>query len=195
MRAAMTNRHICLRLLAYSKASLLLSLEGLTREQLVWQPAPGKGTIGWNAAHVSQFRGALMWCFDPEPRWTELEPLIAFGYGSNPDELRDKLPPKAELIRLIHEDWDLLLQRLAPFTEADYEREVPLNNPDGETLFEALHRVSWHADHHVGRICALRSQLNTPTFPRPVFGARGRRALKEASESRWERIVRAADEL
>jgi hypothetical protein len=33
---------------AYAKASLPRSLEGLTQGDLLWQPAPGRTSIGWN---------------------------------------------------------------------------------------------------------------------------------------------------
>jgi hypothetical protein len=189
----MLSSEVCLRLLAYSKASLLRSLEGLTQEDLLWQPAKGRNSIGWNAGHVGQFRGAFMWFFDAKPNWVQLGPLLAFGYGGDPDQTRDAIPPKAELIRLIHEDWPLVLERLRHFSEDDFAREVPLNNPDGETLFEMVHRTSWHADHHVGRICALRADLGKPAFPRPTFGSRARRALQVTSESQWEKVLACVD--
>ena len=190
----MLTSDACLRMLAYSKASLLLSLEGLTQDDLLWQPGPGKNSIGWNACHVAHYRGAMMWYFDKEPDWESLGPLLAFGYDSDPDTLRDAIPAKARIIELIHEDWLWLLPRFAAFTEDDFERELSLNNPDGETLFEMWHRVSWHVDYHVGRICGLRSMLGKPKFPRPTFGDRARRNITKQSESRWERVLQAIDE-
>lgn len=185
----MLSSETCLRLLAYSKASLLKSLEGLSDDELRWQPAKRRNSIGWNAGHAGQFRSAFMWSFDPEPDWSEVGPLLAFGYGSDPDQTRDAIPPKAELFRLVREDWQIVLRRLSEFSEEDFGREVPLNNPDGETLFEMVHRVSWHTDHHVGRICALRADLGRPAFPRPIFGSRARRSLQAASESQWEAVL------
>ena len=70
---------VCLRLLAYSKASLLKSLEGLSDDDLRWQPAKGRTSIGWNAGHVSQFQRAFMWFFDAE---LDLELFNGFGSGT-----------------------------------------------------------------------------------------------------------------
>lgn len=180
--------------MAYSKASLLRSLEGLSQEELVWQPGPGKNCIGWHAMHVGQFQGALIWNFEKEPHWEAIGPFLPFGYGSDADEARGAVPEKGEMIRLIHADWDAFVKRFRMFREEDFGAEVPLNNPDGETLFEMLHRVSWHADHHVGKICGLRSLLNKPMFPRPTFGGKARRKLVVKSESGWERILGVVDE-
>jgi hypothetical protein len=189
----MTDRQFCVRMLAYAKASLLRSLEKLTQEDLLWQPAAGKSSIGWNACHVGQFRSSLMWFFDPEPNWESIGPLLHFGYESRPDELRDQVPPRAKLIELIHEDWRLFLERFAQFADDQFAREVPLNNPDGETLIDMCHRTAWHCEHHVGRICGLRSLLGKPAFPRPMFGTRARQKLLVRSESRWEEVLQAVD--
>jgi hypothetical protein len=186
--------HVCLRLLAYSKASLLRSLEGLTQDDLLWQPAKGKNGIGWNAGHVGQFQSSLLWGFDEEPDWSCVGPLLTFGYGSDPEQTRCAIPPKARLIELIHHDWTQVLTRLSQFTDEQFEGQVPLRNPDGETLFEMLHRISWHADHHVGRISALRAAIGKPLFPRPTFGTAARRVLTATSESGWERILASLDE-
>ncbi|MDP6356684.1 MAG: DinB family protein [Planctomycetota bacterium] len=190
----MHTKQFCLRLLAYAKASLLMSLEGLNREDILWQPEPGKNNIGWNACHVGQFIGSLIWFFDDEPDWECLDPFIHFGHESDPDKLRDEIPDKEEIVRLIHKDWELFLVRFQASEESDFEKEVPLNNPDGETLLDMCHRTAWHAHHHIGLICALRSMQGKPTFPRPTFGSKARRELKASSETRWEDILTAGGE-
>ena len=189
----MRTSDLCLRMLAYAKASLLCCLEGLDRDDLVWQPEPGKGYIGWHACHVALLRGSLMWNFDKVPDWESLGELLAFGTGSNCDELRDQVPAKARLVELIHEDWALFVPRFAELGEADFDRPVPRNNPDGETLVEMFHRVAWHVEHHVGRLCGLRSMRGKPIFPRPTFGTTARRALEGGSETGWEKVLKAID--
>lgn len=182
-----------LRMFAFSKASLLYSLEGLTDEDLVWQPAAGICNIGWHACHVSQIRGALMWFFDPEPDWESLGACLPFGYGSNPDELITQVPGWQELVWVIQEDWDLFLERFKAFQDADFNKPVPLNNEAGETLFEMCHRTAWHCDHHVGQLCGLREIMGKPIFPRPPFGTILRRDWAANSSTGWERLMKVID--
>jgi hypothetical protein len=189
----MHTTDFCLRLLAFSKASLLKSLEYLPHEDLLWQPAPGKCSIGWHACHVGQFTGALMDHFDETPDWDSLGILRQFGYDSRPDALRDLIPPRQELFRLIHEDWRRFVERFRDFTDADCEHRIPQNNADGQTLLDLCHQVSWHCSHHVGRICGLRSMLNKPVYPRPAFSAGARQKLTTPSDSGWEQILVAID--
>jgi hypothetical protein len=186
--------NIALRLFAYSKASLLYSLEGLTDADLAWQSKPGLCPIGWHAGHIGAFRGALMWFFDAEPDWSSLGVFLPFGYGSDPDATLTMIPPWQELVQAIQEDWRLFRERFQIFRQADFSHAVPLNNPDGETLFEMSHRTTWHADLHIGQICMLRELLNKPIFPRPPFGATLRRNWSSASKTGWERIISMADE-
>jgi len=185
---------IALRLFAYSKASLLYSLEGLTDADLAWQPKPGVCPIGWHAGHIGHFRGALMWFFDPEPDWDNLGAFLPFGYGSDPDATRALIPPWPELVQMIQEDWRLFRQRFEGFKTVDFSQPAPLNNADGETLFEMCHRITWHADHHTGQICTLREMLDKPIFPRPPFGTLLRRNWSRPSTTGWECILSAIDE-
>jgi hypothetical protein len=178
-----------LRLFAYSKASLLYSLEDLTDDDLVWQPSPGICYIGWHACHVAQIRGAFMWFFDPEPDWESLGAPLPFGYGSDPDELIPVMPGWQELVDLIREDWYLFLERFKGMRQMGFDQLVPLNNDAGETLFEMCHRTAWHADHHVGQLCAIRELLGKPIFPRPPFGTRLRQNWNAPSSTGWEKIL------
>jgi len=186
---------IALRLFAFSKASLLYSLEGLTDADLVWQPKPGVCPIGWHAGHVGQIRGAFMWFFDPEPDWGSLGTLLSFGYGSDPDESCTLIPSWKNLTQMILEDWPLFRERFEGFMQADFTQPVPLNNADGETLFEMCHRTAWHADHHIGQICALREILGKPLFPRPPFGTILRRDWPKTSSTGWEEILSVVDDV
>jgi hypothetical protein len=185
---------IALRLFAFSKASLLYSLEGLTDADLVWQPKPGVCPIGWHAGHVGQIRGAFMWFFDSEPDWDSLGTLLVFGYGSDPDETRVKIPTWKELTHTILEDWRLFRERFETFRLADFAQPVPMNNEAGETLFEMCHRTTWHADHHIEQICALREIIGKPIFPRPPFGTILRKNWQKSSTTGWEEIVAVVDE-
>ena len=183
----------CLRLLAFSKASLLRSLEYLPHEDLIWQPGPGKCSIGWHACHVGQFGGTLMWHFDENPDWESLGILRKVGSGTNPDLARERIPPRQELFRLIHGDWRQFVERFRELTDADCERPVPLNGRDGETLMDICHYLSWHCDYHVGRICGLRSQLGKPMYPKPAFSAGARQNLATPSDSGWEQVLVVID--
>lgn len=189
----MHTTDFCLRLLAFSKASLLKSLEYLPQEDLIWQPASGKCCIGWHACHVGQFTGMLMHHFDDHPDWDSLGLFRHFGYESSPNSLCHLIPQRQELFRLIHEDWRRFVERFRDFNDADCERPVPLHCTDGETLLDVCQRIAWHCDHHVGRICGLRSLLNKPVFPRPAFSAGARRKLTTPSDSGWEQILVAID--
>jgi hypothetical protein len=184
-----------LRMFAFSKASLLYSLEGLNDVDLAWQPAPGICPIGWHACHVAQIRGAFMWFFDLEPDWQSLGACLPFGYGSDPDETLPLMPSWQVLVDLIQQDWDLFLERFKGFRQEDFNQPVPLHNEDGETLFEMCHRTSWHANHHVGQLCALRDLLGKPIFPRPPFGKILRSRWEKNSTTGWERILDGIDQV
>jgi len=185
---------IALRMFAYSKASLLNSLEGLSDADLSWQPKTGICPIGWHACHVGAIRGSFMWFFDAEPDWDSLGFILPFGYGSDPDETRSLIPTWQELVKAIRADWDLFRARFETFKSADFSQPVPLNNDDGETLFEMCHRTAWHADHHIGQICMLRELIGKPIFPRPPFGTILRHNWKATSLTGWEQILSVVDE-
>jgi hypothetical protein len=89
-------------------------------------------------------------------RWTD----FLTTDGEKPDRNRDtefELEPRdtRETILARWDDgWNLLFAALAPLTEADLSREVPIRG-EPHTVLQAVHRQLTHYAYHVGQIVFL----------------------------------------
>ena len=88
-------------------------------------------------------------------RWTE----FLTTDGEKPDRYRDtefETPPKtrAELMVLWEANWKILFDALAPLTETDLGRKVPIRG-EAHSVMQAINRQVGHYAHHVGQIVFL----------------------------------------
>ena len=104
-------------------------------------------------------------------RWTD----FLTTDGEKPDRHRDtefETPPKtrAELMALWEANWKLVFDALAPLTESDLARTVPIRR-EPHSVMQAINRQLGHYAYHVGQIVYLAKHFagpewNTLTVPR-----------------------------
>jgi uncharacterized damage-inducible protein DinB len=168
--AAFQSSDAALVLASMDDQSRLLwkDLEGITPDELQWQPAPGMNTIGMLLAHL-----AIV-----ETWWTmviveKLDPATVtpvLGIGDDDDGMPIK--PGAAPIELLNGK-DLayfrtlndkarayVRQTASRVTEADLEAEVIRNRPDGTSVAISgrwyLYHILEHFSGHYGQILLLR---------------------------------------
>jgi hypothetical protein len=148
--------------------SLLRSLDGLTREQLAWQPDPQCNSIGWLVWHYSRLldfwvntivkEEPQLW----EQGWAEkfsrpAEPRDV-GFAHNEEQLAEFEVPEPEVLnRYLEASRDLLVRILAD-QDDDLLSSTQVTNPGAglmplSTLFQQL---IWELNQHGGHIAYLR---------------------------------------
>ena len=89
-------------------------------------------------------------------RWTD----FLTTDGEKPDRDRDTeferepRDTRESIVARWEDGWDLLFAALAPLTEADLVREVPIRG-EPHTVLQAVHRQLTHYAYHVGQIVFL----------------------------------------
>ncbi|MCZ6539289.1 MAG: DinB family protein [Chloroflexi bacterium] len=146
------------------------SVEGLTPEELLWQPAPESNHILWTVWHMARVSdrwanstmlgGEELWARDG---WAERlgMPVERYGRGETPEQVRD-FPPVD--IGLVFEYFDAahasLLAMIDGLEEADLDRDVYAAYRD-----ESLN-IGWILGHilaeesqHLGQVAYIRGMI------------------------------------
>ena len=146
------------------------SVEGLTPEELLWQPAPESNHILWTVWHMARVSdrwanstvlgGEELWARDG---WAERlgMPVERYGRGETPEQVRDF--PSVE-IGLVFEYFDVahasLLAMIDGLEEADLDRDVFAAYRD-----ESLN-IGWILGHilaeesqHLGQVAYIRGMI------------------------------------
>ncbi|MEX2598456.1 MAG: DinB family protein [Dehalococcoidia bacterium] len=154
-----------------NEAILLPAVEGLTAEELRWQPGPDSNPIGWLMWHLSRVQDnhvsamahdkAHVWTTDGWDAKFSQAGQLDRGRGHTSEQVQGFRPPDAETLtayyRAVRAETDKFLDDL---TEADLERPVPALQGDGTLpLHERLEMVLVDGVQHSGQIAYLRGLL------------------------------------
>jgi uncharacterized damage-inducible protein DinB len=145
-----------------------LSVEGITPEELEWQPEPGMNTIGMLLAHNAV--AEVQWTQVALLGWTEPDSKPAIGIAIDDDGLPvapDGRPPANLKGKPLAYYEDLLAKARAYFkdaavklTDADLDKEITRSRHDGSrrvlNLRWALYHKLEHFAGHRGQIQLLR---------------------------------------
>jgi uncharacterized damage-inducible protein DinB len=156
---------------ALSKADLTLkrSLEGLSREELMQQPAgEGSNPIGWLAWHLTFVRdihGSRI--AEEETVWRSQKWYEKLGLGETPPKYKPATvgafdPVSAELLLAYYEAvQEATARRAAALNSEDWDRQLlqpdPARSP--ETVSELFARIINDNVQHIGQIAYLRGLI------------------------------------
>ena len=144
------------------------ALDGLTQEDLNWQPRPDCNSIGWTTWHLTRAQDGLMsFIMREEELWTKDGWYAKFnrtpdandtGYGHSPEQAAAFKSPNVETLLNYHR---AALERskhcLATLSISDFSREIddPLSQlfpTVGSRIVIALDEILQHA----GQVCYIR---------------------------------------
>jgi hypothetical protein len=97
-------------------------------------------------------------------RWTD----FLTADGEKPDRNRDsefEAPPatRAELLAMWESSWKLAFDALAPLTDADLTRSIPIRG-EAHSVMQAINRNLTHTAYHVGQIVYLAKHFAGPEW-------------------------------
>jgi len=163
----MDAREIIVASLNQSYGYIERALEGLTQEDIAWQPTSECNSIAfimWHLAQVEDFY--INRVIQRKPRiydeggWPEKlgTPPDESGYGYTVEQLNTWTAPKPELLRAyasaVHENTMSYLEQLTP------ERMLELARPERppDTIGSVLSRIATEIALHAGQIDYIRGQ-------------------------------------
>ena len=129
---------------------------GLTPDQVAWQPTPRVASIGWNLQHLGEMLDYyLTHVFDQGPP-VQQAPLVTMRSGSQDDgRFRDLQAIAAyhRQVRPAYRTW------LAGLTAADFQSSIERSQGREITYAWAVGHIAEHESYHVGKCTLLRNLL------------------------------------
>lgn len=158
-------------LMQRSYVRILEAVEGLTDEQLWYQPAHGANSIGWLVWHLSRFKDLQTGRVAQEEQvWISDGWAKKFGMRNDQHGMRDT----PEQVAAFRADWDLILaygeaaqqaavRRVTDATDEQLHRWVESFDPGrGRPAYEWLLVNGIDYTEHTGQIAYLRGVLTGP---------------------------------
>jgi uncharacterized damage-inducible protein DinB len=147
------------------RRALLDDTRDLDVETLAWQPAPGTNTIGMLLAHIAYAETHLVQVGIEGRATSDTRAVIGIGVEEEGMPLAPDAPPSPALAGRALADFHDMLARAraatrnaaATLTDADLERQVVRQRPDGS---RRVFNVGWVLYHLIEHEAGHRGQIN-----------------------------------
>lgn len=155
-------------LLEASYRSLTQATQGLTDEQLYYQPAPEANSIAWLAWHLSRWRDASSAAMSDEPQiwvrdgWAERYGLAdaGTGLGDTPAQVAAFRIERSLLFGYVEAAHRATVARVARLTPARLTQPLRSHTGEMRPAWRALAGVCNDSAQHSGQIAYLRGLLS-----------------------------------
>jgi hypothetical protein len=141
--------------------------EGLTDEQLFYQPTPDTNSIAWLVWHLSRWRDKVSASIVGEPQvWTSQGwdqrfnmPGERTGLGDTLEQVAAFRVDRDSLLAYANAAHDALVQRVSRLTPEQFEKPVEYLPGSSRSAWRALVSVMGDSSEHTGQINYLRGML------------------------------------
>ncbi len=141
--------------------------EGLTDEQLYYQPSPDTNSIAWLIWHLSRWRDKISAAIAGEEQvWTNEGWAQRFNIDSDRTGLGDTLEQVAAfrvernlLLGYASAAHNALVERVSRMTPEDFEKEIVYSPASSRPAWRALVSVMGDSSEHTGQINYLRGMV------------------------------------
>ncbi|MGE3536180.1 MAG: DinB family protein [Candidatus Tectimicrobiota bacterium] len=165
---AVALNQFIITLLEGSYRALTQATEGLTEEQLYYQPAPGANSIAWLAWHLSRWRDASSATISNETQiwiqdgWDQRCGIASArtGLGDTPDQVRAFRVARPDLLGYVDAAHQVTVRRVAQLTPAQLLQPIVSHNGETRPAWRALAGVCSDSAQHSGQIAYLRGLLS-----------------------------------
>jgi hypothetical protein len=160
--------HLVVDQLRFARSEWVRGLRGV-REDDAAKHFGRMNCISWIVGHLAwQEQRYLLW----RPRDIVLYPQIQveFAFGA---------PMSTPSLASMRRAWNEITKSSEPFLDRlqskDLVRDLPLNGkPSGQTLGDAIRRMTFHYWYHIGEIQAIRQMLGQTRLPQYVGNLEGK---------------------
>jgi hypothetical protein len=160
--------HLVVDQLRFARSEWLRGLRGVSEEDGS-RHFGRMNSIGWIVGHLAwQEQRYLLW----RPRDIVLYPEIQtdFAFGA---------PMSTPSLAAMRKAWGAVIKNSEPFLDTlktkDLVKDLPLGGkPSGQTLADAIRRMTFHYWYHIGEIQAIRQMLGQERLPQYVGNLEGR---------------------
>ena len=164
--------HPVVEQLRFTRSEWLRGLRGVTEADAA-QHFGRMNSIGWIVGHLAwQEQRYLLW----RPRDTVLFPELQtdFAFGA---------PMSTPSLAAMRKAWTAVTKHSEPFLDSvktkDLLKDLPLNGKrSGQTLGDAIRRMTFHYWYHIGEIQASRQMLGQERLPQYVGNLEGKAPYK-----------------
>ncbi len=155
-------------LLEASYRSLTQATEGLTDEQLYYQPTPETNSIAWLAWHLSRWRDVISATISDEPQiwvrdgWAKQcrLPEASTGLGDTPAQVAAFRVMRAVLFGYVEAAHHATVRRVAQLTPSQLGQPSMSHTGEMRPAWRALAGVCRDSAQHSGQIAYLRGLLS-----------------------------------
>jgi hypothetical protein len=167
-RETVDLNHFIITLLEAAYGSITQATEGVTDDQLYYQPTPETNSMAWLVWHLSRWRDAISASISGEPQvwvhdgWAERFglPDTRTGLGDTPAQVSAFRVERALLFGYVDAAHHATVKRVAAFTPTQLLQ--PIVSPTGEPrpAWRALAGVCSDSAQHTGQIAYLRGLMS-----------------------------------
>ena len=160
--------HLVVDQLRFTRSEWLRGLRGVTEADAA-RHFGRMNSIGWIVGHLTwQEQRYLLWRPSGVLLFPEIQEEFAFG-----------APMSTPSLAVVRKAWGKVTKSADPFldslTTRDLLRDLQLNGkPSGQTLGDAIRRMTFHYWYHIGEIQAIRQMLGQERLPQYVGNLEGK---------------------